>query len=186
MHRAADTARAAMPKARKEAAEKQEKSRLQKQRQRASFSPAKRLAINTARWIVARCHRCQRDQPEEEAARRSGPRDDPSSRATPRCRKSCASVLLDEEPIVADVDVKNIEEAYAFARAAPRDFDVLTGETPESFDELYGLAADKLRARTWRGTDRQRAAAHAPRVSDKLQLFICLLFLRQYPTSVRL
>jgi hypothetical protein len=138
MHRAADTARAAMPKARKEAAEKQEKSRLQKQRQWASFSPAKRLAINTARWIVARCHRCQRDQPEEEAARRSGPRDDPSSRATPRCRKSCASELLDE---VADVDVKNIEEAYAFARAAPRDFEILTDETLESFDELCGLAA---------------------------------------------
>lgn len=64
----------------------------------------------------------------------------------------------------------------------PRLFEQLTGETLKSFDELFELLETPLAARNYRGEVRLRAPAHEPRITNRLQLYICLLFLRQYPT----
>jgi len=179
----------AMQRTRTEEAERLEKERVRKKAWRDNRTAAKRLADNKKRRLSGQMKR------EAIAATKTNLKKklhtaqghvkrllESNAELQEELKKRLEEDALDEEPIVTDVDVKNIEEAYAYARAAPRDFETLTGETLESFDELYRLAGDALRARTWRGTDRERAAAHAPRVSDELQLFICLIFLRQYPT----
>lgn len=89
---------------------------------------------------------------------------------------------FEDEPTVMDEDVENIRLCYEFARKYPARFETATGESVKSFDELYALLEDSLAQTTYRGTIRQRAASKPQRVSDRLQLFICLLFLRQYPT----
>jgi len=87
-----------------------------------------------------------------------------------------------DEPPVTDEDAHNVKLSYEFARKHPARFEVLTGESLETFDELYELLAAPLAARNYKGEVRQRRAKCEPRVSDKLQLYITLLFLRQYPT----
>lgn len=89
---------------------------------------------------------------------------------------------FEEEPDVQDEDAKNVHLSYEFARSMPRLFEQLTGETLKSFDELFELLETPLAARNYRGEVRLRAPAHEPRITNRLQLYICLLFLRQYPT----
>lgn len=86
------------------------------------------------------------------------------------------------EPPVTDEDAHNVLLSYEYARKYPARFEALTGETPQSFDALYELLAEPLAARNYRGEPRKRRTKRKPRVSDKLQLYITLLFLRQYPT----
>jgi hypothetical protein len=88
----------------------------------------------------------------------------------------------EEEPQVKDDEVAQLQAAYDFACHQPSLFKKLTGETLASFKALYEVAQAPLAARNYRGEVRQRAP-HAPqRVSDTLQLFVTLVFLRQYPT----
>lgn len=182
-----------MPHTRTTAAKQREKKRLQKREERARYSPSKKLAINKARRLSAQIRRetiiaaQAKLEKNVRTARAQVKRILETNQALQeQVQKRLKDEAQDEEPILDDVDVKNIEAAYAFARSSPRDFELLTGETLQSFDDLFKLAADALRARTWRGDERQRAAAAPPRVSDELQLFICLLFLRQYPTYTML
>jgi hypothetical protein len=78
------------------------------------------------------------------------------------------------EPKVTDDDddALNVRASYELARSKPRSFEQLTGETPNSFDELYKIVQLPLEARNYRGDLRQRAASQAPRVSDELQLYL--------------
>jgi hypothetical protein len=87
-----------------------------------------------------------------------------------------------KEPPVTDEDAHNVLLSYEYARKYPARFEALTGETPETFDQLYEVLAEPLAARNYRGKLRKRRTKRKPRVSDKLQLYITLLFLRQYPT----
>ena len=48
---------------------------------------------------------------------------------------------FDEEPDVTDEDALNVRHSYEFARSRPRNFDLLTGETPDTFDDLYKIVA---------------------------------------------
>lgn len=180
-----------MPKTRERAEEKRRKDRERQQHYRAHLSPEKKAAVRDRQRESRK--KCKMQKEERLAALQT--------KAHQICVKAKALAsknaemkenfkeyeqLLSEEPMVNDDDAGNVRASFAYARSMPRLFEVLTGETNKSFDELFALLEAPLAARNYRGELRQRAASGVPRIRDKHQLYICLLFLRQYPTYAML
>jgi hypothetical protein len=83
---------------------------------------------------------------------------------------------------VDDAKATAAEEAFERAYKSPDVLQKLTHETPAEFDELWSLLKEPLAKINYRGEIRTRAAGARQRLPDKVQLFIALFFLRQYPT----
>jgi hypothetical protein len=180
----------AMPKTREGVEEQRAKWRRWKEDSRARLSAKKKANIrkreakqaNDRRWQLIDCAMNGVARVRELNARNRRLSVENSELKERVEELSKYELQFEEEPDVTDEDVVNIRASFDFARRLPRLFEVLTGETPKSFNELYKIVELPLAARNYRGNLRKRAASHEPRVSDELQLFICLLFLRQYPT----
>lgn len=179
-----------MPPTRQEEALRKEQRRLRQQRWRANLSPEKKAKIRKREAKQAKDRRRQLIDRAANAASRIHELNAQTRRLSTENSDlkerveelSKYELLHEEEPDVTDEDVINVRASYDFARRFPRHFEQLTGEMPWDFDELYKIVKLPLAATNYRGDLRQRAAACAPRVADELQLYICLLFLRQYPT----
>ena len=179
-----------MQKTRLGTEQKREKERLKKQWYRARLSPEKHASVTARDRELAKKRRkligelLLNKSAQAAALSAKGRRQIEENRR--RCEeqeeKEKYELQFEEEPDVIDEDVLNVRLAYEFARRYPVRFENATGETPESFDALFQVLEGPLSQRTYKGGLRQRAAPRPPRVSDQHQLFICLLFLRQYPT----
>lgn len=91
-------------------------------------------------------------------------------------------VLAPEEPTTDDASAKAAEEAFERAYSNCDTLKLLTNETPGEFDELWQLVQEPLSKINYRGEKRQRSAGQRQLLPDRVQVFITLLFLRQYPT----
>jgi len=179
-----------MGKNRQQEAHQRELKRNRQQRWRANLSPEKKAKIREREAKQARDRRRMMNDRAANASMRVRELNAKARRLSTENSElkqrveelSKYELQHEEEPDITDADAVNVLTSYEFARSKPRLFELLTGHTPGAFDELYDDAELALAARNYRGDLRQRAAAHAPRISDKLQLYICLLFLRQYPT----
>jgi hypothetical protein len=95
--------------------------------------------------------------------------------------------LKEEEPELADDAVHLLDAQYVRLRKHAKHFERATGETPASFDELLALLLPELRRRNYRGEIYTRAPRQQqPRLANHLQLYLCLLWLRRYPTYLDL
>ena len=93
-----------------------------------------------------------------------------------------AYVLQAEEPSVDDAVARAAETAFKRAYKKPKVLQKLTHETPTEFDELWALVEKPLAKINYRGEIRTRSAGARQKLPDRVQLFIALFFLRQYPT----
>ena len=93
-----------------------------------------------------------------------------------------AYVLKADEPEVDAAKAKAAEKAFKRAYLTPGLLHKLTHETPKQFDELWRLLEAPLAKINYRGESRARSPGQRQRLPDKVQLFITLFFLRQYPT----
>ena len=85
---------------------------------------------------------------------------------------------FEENEPAADEDVlERANDRYKEARLDRRQFEKLTGETVETFDELYETVKEQLAGTNFRGEIRARSASQRQRLTDETQLFITLLFL---------
>jgi len=91
-------------------------------------------------------------------------------------------VLRAEEPEIDTSHAKAAEEAFERAYRTKGVLQQLTHETPEEFDELWHLLKEPLAKINYRGEKRCRSSGQRQLLPDRSQLFITLLFLRQYPT----
>lgn len=90
--------------------------------------------------------------------------------------------LLADAPEVDATQAAEAIAAYQRARKNAKQFQKLTNESPADFDELWHMVAPKVADLNYRGESRDRSASTRQQLPDEVQLFICLLFLRQYPT----
>jgi hypothetical protein len=88
----------------------------------------------------------------------------------------------ENEPAADEDMLQRANDRYEEARLNKQQFEKLTGETVETFDELYETVKEQLARTNFRGEIRERSAGQRQRLTDQTQLFITLLFLRQYPT----
>jgi hypothetical protein len=94
--------------------------------------------------------------------------------------------LKAEEPELADDAVHLLDAQYARLRTHTTHFERATGETPASFDKLYELLLPELRRRNYRGEIYKHTLPQQQRLPNHLQLYLCLLWLRRYPTYLDL
>jgi len=94
--------------------------------------------------------------------------------------------LKEEEPELADDAVRLLDAQYERLRKHAAHFERATGETPASFDELLKVVEPALRARNYRGEIYKRAPPQQQWLANHLQLYLCLLWLRRYPTYLDL
>lgn len=180
-----------MPKTRERTEEKRQKDRERQRHHRAHLSPEKKAAVRQRQRESRKIRKMQKEEKLaalQEKARQFTVKAKFLAAKNAEMKENVKEyeALLAEEPMVNDDDAGNVRDSFAYARSKPALFEVLTGETNESFDELFELLKAPLAARNYRGEVRQRAASGKPRIRDKHQLYICLLFLRQYPTYAML
>lgn len=94
--------------------------------------------------------------------------------------------IKEDEPELGDDAVRLLDAQYKRVRKHPSNFEQATGETPESFDELYALVLPQLRQRNYRGESYKRTPPQQQRLPNHLQLYLCLLWLRRYPAYLDL
>jgi len=179
-----------MAKTRRQQKEKLVYNRKKQQSYQASLSPEKKAAKAQARAeIQPKASKIDRDRQEHRKVRlkklkrevKAGRR-----RVTILEREKDnlirKYVLKAEEPEVDGAQAKAAEQAFERAYRDPGVLQRLTHETPEEFDELWQLVKEPLAKINYRGEKRQRSAGQRQLLPDRVQLFITLLFLRQYPT----
>ena len=91
-------------------------------------------------------------------------------------------LLMAEEPEVDESQAEAAEAAFKRACKDAKNFQKLTGETLEEFDEIWRIVEESLSEINYRGEKRLRSAGQRQQLPDRVQLFITLVFLRQYPT----
>jgi hypothetical protein len=179
-----------MPKTRHQREETREKTRLRVAEWRASHSPEKVAAVKEKdAESRKKARKIDRDRQRHRTARMTK-----LTREVTAGRKRIKKLEQEKDDLVREYELKAEEPEVdgAQAKAAEQAFEraygdrgvlrTLTAETPDDFDELWCLVKEPLAKINYRGESHARAAGQRQRLPDRVQLFITLLFLRQYPT----
>lgn len=179
-----------MPKTRSQAAQQREDVRERVRKHRAQLQPTKRRAkSHNAYRKRENLKKIDRDRLESQSNYVNQLKRKASS-ATKKFEELKAEhedlkekyTLLAEEPEIDDDQATAAEAAFNCACKNAKNFQKLTGETLEEFNELWLLVKEPLAKINYRGEDRTRSPGDRQRLPDRVQFFIALVFLRQYPT----
>lgn len=128
----------------RETEEKRQKDRERQRHHRAHLSPEKKAAVRQRQRESRKIRKMQKEEKLaalQEKARQFTVKAKFLAAKNAEMKENVKEyeALLAEEPMVNDDDAGNVRDSFAYARSKPALFEVLTGETNESFDELFEL-----------------------------------------------